>query len=83
MNLHEYQSKQLFAQYAIPTPEGKVEGSPDGAVAAAQKLGGSLWVAKAQVHAGRRGKAGGVRVARIWTRCAPPPRRCSAARRPK
>src|ERR1700735_4212486 len=64
MNLHEYQSKQLFAQYAIPTPKGEVAGSPDEAVAAARKLGGSLWVVKAQVHAGGRGKAGGVKVAK-------------------
>jgi len=59
MNLHEYQSKQLFAQYAIPVPKGEVAGSPEEAVAAAQKLGGSLWVVKAQVHSGGRGKAGG------------------------
>src|SRR5260221_13914300 len=64
MNLHEYQSKQLFAQYAIPVPKGEVAGSPAEAVAAALKLGGSLWVVKAQVHAGGRGKAGGVKVAK-------------------
>ena len=62
MNLHEYQSKRLFAEYAIPIPKGEVADSPEGAVAAAQKLGGSLWVVKAQVHAGGRGKAGGVKV---------------------
>jgi succinyl-CoA synthetase beta subunit len=55
MNLHEYQSKQLFAQYAIPVPKGEVAGSPEEVVAAALKLGGSLWVVKAQVHAGERG----------------------------
>src|SRR5277367_4433028 len=64
MNLHEYQSKQLFADYAIPVPKGEVADSPDEAVAAAQRLGGSLWVVKAQVHAGGRGKAGGVKVAK-------------------
>ena len=64
MNLHEYQSKQLFAQYAIPVPKGEVASSPEEAVAAAQNLGGSLWVVKAQVHAGGRGKAGGVKVAK-------------------
>src|SRR5580700_2128806 len=63
MNLHEYQSKQLFARYGIPIPKGEVAGSGDAAVAAARKLGGSLWVVKAQVHAGGRGKAGGVKVA--------------------
>jgi succinyl-CoA synthetase beta subunit len=64
MNLHEYQSKRLFARYAIPVPKGEVADSPEGAVAAARKLGGSLWVVKAQVHAGGRGKAGGVKVAK-------------------
>lgn len=64
MNLHEYQSKQLFAQYAIPVPTGKVASSAEGAVAAARELGGSLWVVKAQVHAGGRGKAGGVKLAK-------------------
>ena len=64
MNLHEYQSKQLFAQYAIPVPKGLVAASPEAAVAAAKELGGSLWVVKAQVHAGGRGKAGGVKVAK-------------------
>jgi succinyl-CoA synthetase beta subunit len=64
MNLHEYQSKQLFAQYGIPVPRGHVADSPEAAVAAAQALGGSLWVVKAQVHAGGRGKAGGVKVAK-------------------
>jgi succinyl-CoA synthetase beta subunit len=64
MNLHEYQSKQLFAQYAIPVPKGQVADSAEGAVAAAKALGGSLWVVKAQVHAGGRGKAGGVKVAK-------------------
>jgi succinyl-CoA synthetase beta subunit len=62
MNLHEYQSKELFAQYAIPIPKGQVADSPDSAVAAAKALGGSLWVVKAQIHAGGRGKAGGVKV---------------------
>jgi succinyl-CoA synthetase beta subunit len=62
MNLHEYQSKALFAQYAIPIPNGRVADSPEGAVAAAKALGGTLWVVKAQVHAGGRGKAGGVQV---------------------
>jgi succinyl-CoA synthetase beta subunit len=64
MNLHEYQSKQLFAEYAIPVPAGLVASTPAEAVAAAERLGGSLWVVKAQVHAGGRGKAGGVKVTR-------------------
>jgi succinyl-CoA synthetase beta subunit len=64
MNLHEYQSKKIFAEYGIPVPSGQVASSADAAVAAAEKLGGSLWVVKAQVHAGGRGKAGGVKVTR-------------------
>ncbi|HEY5655165.1 MAG TPA: ADP-forming succinate--CoA ligase subunit beta [Woeseiaceae bacterium] len=64
MNLHEYQSKKLFAEYGIPVPAGKVAATPDAAVEAARELGGELWVVKAQVHAGGRGKAGGVKLAR-------------------
>jgi succinyl-CoA synthetase beta subunit len=62
MNLHEYQSKQLFARYGIPVPNGFVASTPEEAVDAAGRLGGSVWVVKAQVHAGGRGKAGGVKV---------------------
>ena len=64
MNLHEYQSKELFAEYGIAVPRGKAVKTPDAAVAAAKELGGDLWVVKAQVHAGGRGKAGGVKLAR-------------------
>jgi len=64
MNLHEYQSKRLFAEYGIPVPRGIPADSPNDAVKAAQELGGDLWVVKAQVHAGGRGKAGGVKLAR-------------------
>ena len=64
MNLHEYQSKALFREYGIPVPEGRVAASPAAARAAAEALGGELWVVKAQVHAGGRGKAGGVKLAR-------------------
>jgi len=63
MNLHEYQAKLLLADYGVPIPEGRVAGSPEEAVTAAEALGGSLWVVKAQVHAGGRGKAGGVKLA--------------------
>ena len=62
MNLHEYQSKKLFADYGIPVPAGEVASTPDEAVAAARRLGGPVWVVKAQVHAGGRGLAGGVKV---------------------
>ena len=64
MNLHEYQSKRLFADYGIPVPEGIPATTPDEAADAARKLGGELWVVKAQVHAGGRGKAGGVKLAK-------------------
>jgi succinyl-CoA synthetase beta subunit len=64
MNLHEYQSKKVLASYGVPVPEGRVAASADEAVAAAASLGGKVWVVKAQVHAGGRGKAGGVKLAR-------------------
>lgn len=67
MNLHEYQSKSLFAEYGIPVPDGRVATSPREALEAAHTLGGDLWVVKAQVHAGGRGKAGGVKLARNVT----------------
>ena len=62
MNLHEFQAKQLFSRYGIPTPEGQVVTSGSQARQAAEQLGGKLWVVKAQVHSGGRGKAGGVRI---------------------
>ncbi len=62
MNLHEFQSKKLFAEYGIPVPKGAIADSAAGAIAAARELGGRVWVVKAQVHAGGRGKAGGVKV---------------------
>jgi len=64
MNLHEYQAKEVFRSYGIPVPAGRVAASAAEAVAAAESLGGSVWVVKAQVHAGGRGKAGGVKLAR-------------------
>ena len=64
MNLHEYQAKTLFRAYGVDTPRGQIAHSPDEAVAAAEALGGNVWVVKAQVHAGGRGKAGGVKVAK-------------------
>jgi succinyl-CoA synthetase beta subunit len=64
MNLHEYQAKKILAGYGIPVPQGRVAASADEAVAAAEALGGAVWVVKAQVHAGGRGKAGGVKLAR-------------------
>jgi succinyl-CoA synthetase beta subunit len=63
MNFHEYQAKDLFAEYGIPVPQGHIATTPDEAVEVAQKMGGQQWVVKAQVHAGGRGKAGGVKLA--------------------
>ncbi|MFT3906004.1 MAG: ADP-forming succinate--CoA ligase subunit beta [Steroidobacteraceae bacterium] len=64
MNLHEYQSKKILAEFGVPVPTGIVAASAEQAVAAAETLGGNIWVVKAQVHAGGRGKAGGVKLAR-------------------
>ena len=66
MNFHEYQAKQLFADYGIAVPKGIVARSPEEAVAAAKAIPGDLWVIKAQIHAGGRGKAGGVKLARSF-----------------
>lgn len=62
MNLHEYQGKQLFAEYGLPVSKGIACDTPEEAAAAAEKIGGGKWVVKAQVHAGGRGKAGGVKL---------------------
>jgi len=62
MNLHEFQAKQLLQRYGVPIPRGLAVESIEAAVAAATELGGSVWMAKAQIHAGGRGKAGGVKV---------------------
>ena len=62
MNLHEYQGKQLFKEYGLPVSDGFATSSPEEAAAAADKIGGSEWVVKCQVHAGGRGKAGGVKL---------------------
>ncbi|MFP3350369.1 ADP-forming succinate--CoA ligase subunit beta [Pseudoalteromonas sp. SIMBA_153] len=62
MNLHEYQAKQLFAEYGLPVSQGFACDTPEEAAAAAEKIGGDMWVVKTQVHAGGRGKAGGVKL---------------------
>jgi succinyl-CoA synthetase beta subunit len=64
MNLHEYQAKDLLRRYGVAVPQGAVAATSQEAVAVAQNLGGALWVVKAQVHAGGRGKAGGVQLVR-------------------
>ncbi len=64
MNIHEYQAKEIFKRYNVPTPRGYVAFSVEEAVENAKKLGGSIWVVKAQIHAGGRGLGGGVKLAR-------------------
>src|ERR1700757_1850661 len=64
MNIHEHQAKAVLAEFGVPVPRGYPAFSVDEAVAAAEKLGGPVWVVKAQIHAGGRGKGGGVKLAR-------------------
>jgi len=64
LNIHEYQAKQIFAKYGVPTPRGIIANTPDQAVANARELGGNIWVVKAQIHAGGRGLGGGVKLAK-------------------
>jgi succinyl-CoA synthetase beta subunit/malate-CoA ligase subunit beta len=63
MNIHEYQAKELFRSFGLPVPDGRVAHSVDHAISIAEDIGGAMWVIKAQIHAGGRGKAGGVKVA--------------------
>ena len=63
MNIHEYQTKELLRGYGVPVPEGRVAHNVDNAATVAEELGGERWVVKAQIHAGGRGKGGGVKVA--------------------
>jgi succinyl-CoA synthetase beta subunit len=67
MNFHEYQAKELFVQFGIPVPQGIVATTPDAAVEAARQIGGDQWVVKAMIHAGGRGKAGGVKLVKTLT----------------
>jgi len=64
MKIHEYQGKELLKKYGVPVPRGAAAFTVDDAVAAASSLGGKIWVVKAQIHAGGRGKGGGVKLAR-------------------
>jgi succinyl-CoA synthetase beta subunit len=64
MNIHEYQAKQIFAKYGVPIPPGIMIERAEDARAAAEEIGGKIWVVKAQIHAGGRGKGGGVKLAR-------------------
>ncbi len=64
MNIHEYQAKELLRKFGVAVPKGGIAYTPDEAVSAAEALGGPVWVVKAQIHAGGRGKGGGVKLAR-------------------
>ena len=64
MNIHEFQAKQVFAKYDVPIPKGKMIERAEDAVKAAKEIGGKIWAVKAQIHAGGRGKGGGVKLAR-------------------
>ncbi len=64
MNIHEFQAKEVLRRYGVATLKGKVAHSPDEAVTVAKEMGGSVWVVKAQIHAGGRGKGGGVKIAK-------------------
>ncbi|MBI5464766.1 MAG: ADP-forming succinate--CoA ligase subunit beta [Ignavibacteriales bacterium] len=64
MKIHEYQGKEILKKFGVPIPQGGVAFSADEAVSVAEKLGGSVWVVKAQIHAGGRGKGGGVKIAK-------------------
>src|SRR5579863_7536594 len=67
MNIHEYQAKELLRGFGVPVPRGLPAFTVDEAVAAAERLGGPVWVVKAQIHAGGRGKGGGVKLVRSPT----------------
>ncbi len=64
MKIHEYQAKEILQKYGVPTPQGIACFTVDDAVNAAKQLGGRIWVVKAQIYAGGRGKGGGVKIAR-------------------
>src|SRR5258708_27994649 len=64
MKIHEYQAKEIFRRFGVPTPRGEMVTTPDEARAVAERLGTKIVVVKAQIHAGGRGKAGGVKLAK-------------------
>ncbi len=64
MKVHEYQAKEILSQYGVSVPQGRIAATPEKAKSVAQELGGNLWVVKAQIHAGGRGKGGGVKLAK-------------------
>ena len=64
MNIHEYQAKEVLRRYGVATLKGEVAKTPEEAAEAAKRLGGNIWVVKAQIHAGGRGKGGGVKIAK-------------------
>ena len=79
MDIHEYQAKALLADFGVPIPPGGLAYSPEQAQYRASEIGGEHWVIKAQVHTGGRGKAGGIRYARVSRRSGPRLTKCWAA----
>ena len=75
MNIHEYQAKALLAKYGVAVPDGGVAYTPQEAVNIAKQLGGPVWVVKAQIHAGGRGKGGGVKIVKSIDDVEAPPTR--------
>jgi succinyl-CoA synthetase beta subunit len=78
MKIHEYQGKEILKKFGVTVPRGIPCFSVDEAVKAAETLGGKVWVVKAQIHAGGRGKGGGVKVAKSMDEVRPTPARSSA-----
>ena len=78
MDIHEYQAKEILAKFGVPIPKGALAYSPEQAAYRAREIGGKLWVVKAQVHTGGRGKAGGVKLCRNEDEVSTPPTNCSA-----
>ncbi len=78
MNIHEYQAKEVLRSFGVPTGKGHAAFSVDEAVKAAESMPGPVWVVKAQIHAGGRGKGGGVKVVKSVADVTPKPNACSA-----
>lgn len=79
MDIHEYQAKEILARFGVAVPDGALAYSPEQAAYRARELGGNRWIVKAQVHAGGRGKAGGVKLSIPTMKLPTPPRACLAA----
>lgn len=79
MDIHEYQAKQLLSEYGVKIAEGGLAYSPEDAVQRAREIGGHVWVVKAQIHSGARGKAGGIKVCKTHEEVADAAEACWAS----